>query len=210
MSTPVDICNLALARLGDEANVQSISPPDGSTQAALCAQFYPIARDTLLSMRQWTFATVRAPLALLVGDTYHSPWARAYALPNQCLAVQKILEADAAHDVAVSGSAVSQPFRVEALADGQVAVLTNTPDAVAVYTRRVEDAGKFPPLFVDALSWLLASYLAGAIIKGDAGRTASRATTEAFQQVLGTASMRDAAQQYVPARVSASWISARG
>ena len=38
----------------------------------------------------------------------------------------------------------------------------------------------------------------------------SRATTEAFQQVLGTASMRDAAQQYVPARVSASWISARG
>lgn len=209
MSTPVDICNLALARLGDEANVQSISPPDGSTQAALCAQFYPIARDTLLSMRQWTFATVRAPLALLVGDTYHSPWAYAYAVPNQCLAVLKILEADAAHDVAVSGSAVSQPFRVEALSDGQVAVLTNTPGAVAVYSVRVEDAGKFPPLFVDALSWLLASYMAGAIVKGDAGRTASRATTEAFQQVLGTASMRDAAQQYVPANVSASWISAR-
>lgn len=210
MSTPVDICNLALARLGDEANVQSISPPDGSTQAALCAQFYPIARDTLLSMRQWTFATVRAPLALLVGDTYHSPWARAYALPNQCLSVLKVLAAGAEHDVEVGGGATLQPFRVEALADGQVAVLTNTPDAVAVYTRRVEDAGKFPPLFVDALSWLLASYMAGAIIKGDAGRTASRATTEAFQQVLGTASMRDAAQQYVPARVSASWISARG
>ena len=52
MSTPVDICNLALARLGDEANVQSISPPDGSTQAALCAQFYPIARDTALTMRR--------------------------------------------------------------------------------------------------------------------------------------------------------------
>ena len=210
MSTPVDICNLALARLGDEANVQSISPPDGSTQAALCAQFYPIARDTLLSMRQWTFATVRAQLALLVGDTYHSPWAYAYALPNQCLSVLKVLAAGAEHDVEVGGGATLQPFRVEALADGQVAVLTNTPDAVAVYTRRVEDAGKFPPLFVDALSWLLASYLAGAIIKGDAGRTASRATTEAFQQVLGTASMRDAAQQYVPANVSASWISARG
>jgi len=49
-----------------------------------------------------------------------------------------------------------------------------------------------------------------AIIKGDAGRAASRSTTDAFQQVLGTASMRDAAQQYVPASVSASWISARG
>ena len=210
MSTPVDICNLALARLADEANVQSISPPDGSTQAALCAQFYPIARDTLLSMRQWTFATVRAPLALLVGDTYHSPWAYAYALPNQCLAVLKILEMDAPDDVAMSGSVTGQPYRVESLGDGQVVVLTNVADAAAVYTRRVEDTAKFSPLFVDAMSWLLASYLAGAIIKGDAGRTASRATTEAFQQVLGTASMRDAAQQYVPARVSASWISARG
>jgi len=99
---------------------------------------------------------------------------------------------------------------VESLGDGQVVVLTNVADAAAVYTRRVEDTAKFSPLFVDAMSWLLASYLAGAIIKGDAGRTASRATTEAFQQVLGTASMRDAAQQYVPANVSASWISARG
>ena len=210
MSTPVDICNLALARLGDEANVQSISPPDGSTQAALCAQFYPIARDTLLSMRQWTFATVRAQLALLVGDTYHSPWAYAYALPNQCLAVLKILEMDAPDDVAMSGSVTGQPYRVESLGDGQVVVLTNVADAAAVYTRRVEDTAKFSPLFVDAMSWLLVSYLAGPIIKGDAGRTASRATTEAFQQVLGTASMRDAAQQYVPANVSASWISARG
>ena len=82
-----------------------------------------------------------------------------------------------------------QPFRVEALADGQVAVLTNTPDAVAVYQRGWRTLAS-SPLFVDALSWLLASYLAGAIIKGDAGRAASRSTTEAFQQVLGTASMR--------------------
>ncbi|HNB43398.1 MAG TPA: hypothetical protein PLL72_04295 [Burkholderiaceae bacterium] len=210
MSTPVDICNLALARLGDEANVQSISPPDGSTQAALCAQFYPIARDTVLAMRQWTFATVRAPLALLVGDAYHSPWAYAYAVPNQCLSLLKVLEADASHDVEVSGATTPQPFRVESLEDGQVAVLSNTPGAVAVYIMRVEDAGRFPPLFVDALSWLLASYLAGPIVKGDAGRAASRATTEAFQQVLGTASMRDGAQQYVPVSVSASWIQARG
>ena len=31
MSSDVDICNLALARLGDEANIVSISPPDQQT-----------------------------------------------------------------------------------------------------------------------------------------------------------------------------------
>ena len=36
MSSDVDICNLALARLGDEANIVSISPPDQSAQAGYC------------------------------------------------------------------------------------------------------------------------------------------------------------------------------
>ena len=34
MASVVDLCNLSLARLGDEANVVSIEPPDGSAQAA--------------------------------------------------------------------------------------------------------------------------------------------------------------------------------
>lgn len=29
MASEIDICNLALARLGDEANVASIQPPEG-------------------------------------------------------------------------------------------------------------------------------------------------------------------------------------
>ena len=59
MSSEIDICNLALARLGDDATVASIDPPEGSAQAEQCARFYSIARDTMLEMHDWRFATKR-------------------------------------------------------------------------------------------------------------------------------------------------------
>ena len=50
MASEVDICNLALGHLGDNATVASLNPPEGSVQAQHCARFYPIARDALLEM----------------------------------------------------------------------------------------------------------------------------------------------------------------
>jgi len=43
MSSDVDICNLSLARLGDEANVVSISPQDQSSQAG----YYGINKELI-------------------------------------------------------------------------------------------------------------------------------------------------------------------
>ena len=57
MATEVDICNLALAHLGDDATIASLSPPEGSAQAEKAARFYPIARNTLLEMHTWNFAS---------------------------------------------------------------------------------------------------------------------------------------------------------
>ena len=45
MATEVDICNIALAHLGDDATIASLSPPEGSAQAEKAARFYPIARN---------------------------------------------------------------------------------------------------------------------------------------------------------------------
>ena len=63
MASEVEICNLALSHLGDTATVASSDPPEGSAQAEHCARFYPIARDALLEMQNWKFATRRATLA---------------------------------------------------------------------------------------------------------------------------------------------------
>ena len=65
MASEVDICNLALGHLGDNATVSSISPPEGSAQAEHCARFYPLARDALLEMGYWNFAMRRVALAQL-------------------------------------------------------------------------------------------------------------------------------------------------
>lgn len=210
MATVTDICNLALSRLGDEANVQSIAPPDGSPQASLCAAFYPQARDTLLTMRPWSFALVRSALAPLVQDNVHSAWAYSYAYPANCLAMQKVLPPDATDDVAAGGAQYAAPFRVESREDGAVVVLTNTEQAVGVYMRRVEDTSKFPPLFSDSLAWLLASYLAGPLVKGAAGRAAAADANQAFQAALAAASRTDANQQKLADTLVASWIAARG
>ena len=77
MASDVGICNLALSRLGDAATVSSIDPPEGSTQADLCATFYPMARDSLLEMHAWAFATRRVDLSLLTAET--DAWVYAYA-----------------------------------------------------------------------------------------------------------------------------------
>ena len=59
MATEVDICNLALAHLGDDATIASINPPEGSAQAEKAARFYPIARNTLLELHSWNFASCK-------------------------------------------------------------------------------------------------------------------------------------------------------
>ena len=83
MASEVDICNLALARLGDNATVASIDPPEGSAQAEHCARFYAIARDSLLEMHAWKFATRRVQLAKLTVPSWD--WSFAYAEPTGAL-----------------------------------------------------------------------------------------------------------------------------
>ena len=54
----VDICNLALYRVGQRQPISALD--DGSLGAQLCSLMYPIARDGLLTKAQWRFATVQA------------------------------------------------------------------------------------------------------------------------------------------------------
>lgn len=201
MTSVVAICNLALAGLGDSATVASIDPPEGSAQAEHCATFYPMARDTLLEMHPWKFSTRRATLAELAVDTFN--WEYAYAEPADTLRVLKVL---AATDLS---SAKSQPFETEADAAGNSLIRTDLPEAVALYTARVSDTTKFPPLFVEALVWLLRSHLAGPILKGDAGRAESKACLQFFGRALLLAKESDAGQHHIDPEHTPSWIGAR-
>lgn len=169
MASVVQICNMALSHIGSDARVTSISPPDGSVEAGHCATFYDQARTELLEPGTWSFALKRANLAEVANAS--DAWAYAYAKPSDCLRALRVLRPTAGLTVftqdqyaLTSDDSDSAPFAIE----GDV-LYTNEPDAVLVYTRDLTDSTKFPPSFTSALSFLLAGYLAGPIIKGNEG-----------------------------------------
>ncbi len=216
MASEVDICNLALAHLGDTATVASLDPPEGSAQAEHCARFYPIARDSLLEMHTWGFATKRAQLAQL-GAAWPE-WGYAYAQPADALNIIAILPPDATDDysanvsnvpVAAGGSYVPQAFSCETDYSGADIILTDQPNAVLRYTSIVTDTTKFSPLFVMSLSWHLASMLAGPMLKGDAGAAESKRCTAMMQAYLSKATESDAAQRRINPQHNVGWISGR-
>ena len=201
MASEVDICNLALARLGDNATVASIDPPEGSAQAEHCARFYPVARDSLLEMHAWKFATRRVLLAQLTTDTWN--WTYAYAEPTGVLKLLAVLPASASSD------ADTQEYEAESDANGAAIILTNQEGASLRFVARVTDTTKFSPLFVDALAWLLASYLAGPVLKGDAGAAMSKACLQSFLLAFSNAKVSDANQRKVRPEHTPAWIAGR-
>lgn len=183
MSSEVDICNLALSHLGDDAEVTAIAPPDGSIQSAHCARFYPIARDALLEMYPWTFATKRATVSE-VENPSPDDWAYAYRLPATALRpLTALLPGVPARALSLDADAESFPYIVEAGEDGEPVLYTNVETAVLRYIDRVDDTTKFTPLFVVALARLLAAYLAGPILKGDTGTKVSQQQLRIFLEV---------------------------
>ena len=213
MASEIDICNLALAHLGDTATIASLSPPEGSAQAEHCAGFYPVARDSLLEMHSWGFATKRVQLALLTSGW--PEWTYAYAQPADALNVIAILPPESTDDYSTGvpdsagGSYVPQPFCCEINDSGAPVIYTDQADAVLRYSATVTDPTRFSPLFVMALSWHLASMLAGPIIKGDAGAAEAKRCAGMMQAYLSKAVESDSSQRRVRPEHVVGWMAGR-
>ena len=201
MASVVDIVNLALSHLGEDATVSSIDPPEGSAEAEHASVFYPMARDALLEMHEWRFATKRVLLALTSSDTFE--WSYAYALPSGMLRALAVLPETS------SAEGDGEDFDQQLDADSAQIILTNCEDASLKYTARVADTTRFPPLFVEALSWLLASYLAGPIIKGAQGREVAAGCLKTAMGFLAQAKISDANQRQVRPEHTPGWIGVR-
>jgi hypothetical protein len=201
MASEVDIANLALGHLGDRATVSSFNPPEGSAQAEHCARFYPIARDLTLEAHEWGFATVRADLALLT-DTPPPGFQFVYALPQDCRNVIDLINPFAPVFFPVderygrwmdnARTLDATPYELETRADGTGVIYTNLENAMIRYVRSITDTTKFSAQFVDAVSWLLAAYLAGPVIKGETGAQMGSACMKAYQLSLAAAATNDA------------------
>ena len=160
MANTVEICNLSLSHIGSSATVTSISPPDGSVEAGYCARFFALARQVLLTSFEWQFATKRVTLATVTNPS--DIYAYAYAIPSDCLKPLRLFKAGGLTET--DGA----DFEME-----NGVILCSEEGAVLKYTFDQTDTTRWTPEFVSAMSWVLASYLAGPIIKGSEGANAS-------------------------------------
>lgn len=141
MSSVVDICNLALYNLGDDA-ITSID--DTSKRAKLCKAFYPIVRDAVLRAHPWNCAKYTQPLALLGTAPTNTNWASQFTLPTSpyCLWVPKILNEDLIYEVA-----------------GRV-LLSDETTILLNYIYQITDPGNYDSLLLDAIAARLSVNLA--------------------------------------------------
>lgn len=199
MANAIDICNMALAHLGDSASISSIAPPEGSVQAHWCSIMYPQAVRTLLDSphrHNWSFNTKRATLPQLVNSA--EEYAYCFALPSDFLSIIQVR----------SSGQVIDSFSLEVTGDNTQCLLTDADSVVLKYAASITDPGIFPPLFVDALSLHLAARLAGPILKGDVGVAAATKLEQLFDKRLMEAinsdldNFRDALD-YVPEGIAA-------
>jgi hypothetical protein len=103
----------------------------------------------------------------------------------------------------------TQPFALETNEDGETVIVTNQSEAVLRYIIRVTDTARFSPLFVTVLTWLLASYMAGPIIKGEEGRAEAKRCLQMAQYWLGKATTSDSQQRNTKPQHNVAWISGR-
>lgn len=169
MASVVQICNMALSHIGSEARVSSISPPDGSVEAGHCADFYDLARTEMIEPGNWNFALKRVALAQTTNLS--RAWSYAYVKPSDCQRALRVLRPSTTVTVFTQDTVGAHTDDRDSAAfdiEGGV-IFTNEPDAVLVYTCDVTDTNRFPASFTSALSFMLSSYLAGPILKGNEG-----------------------------------------
>ena len=222
MATEVDICNLALAHLGDDATIASLSPPEGSAQAEKAARFYPIARNNLLEMHTWNFAAKRGNLALTTNSL--DQWDYAYVAPADMMNPVAIISPSSQNDYATRMSAGDTPGGITSnyaptIVAGQYTpqqfavkgtyIYTNQENAMLRYQAYVTDPSIFSPLFVTTLSWHLASMLAGPIIKGDQGMAEAKRSTQMMQGYLTQAKQSDNLHRDITVEHIVPWTSGR-
>lgn len=173
MASVVSICNLALSHIGKN-NINALTEP--TAEARACQQFYAHSRDTLLQVYPWRFAGKTASLAEITNDK-PGQWGYAYKRPQDCLKVRWVRPQYSLLDGAKT--------RQEELAYPHDAegsnIYSNLSPAFLRYTFRLEDHTRFSPMFIEALSWHLATRISMPLTRDPKIRADCYQTAQAMQ-----------------------------
>jgi len=145
MASSVEICNIALTKLG-AARITSLS--DNTKQARALNAIFDSVRDAELTKHPWSFAIKRAEIPASSTAPVFG-WDKAYPLPSDYLKVVQVGDTYAFYDSGEAGAL----FDVEG-----GSILTDEVSPLQIrYVYRITNSGLFPALFVRTLALQLAA-----------------------------------------------------
>jgi hypothetical protein len=184
MASKIDVYNMALGHIGVSSTVAD--ELERSPERVICSRYWDTCRDALFSYRsmEWRFATATVALADIGGAP--NGWEFRYRYPNDCVDAQGIIGPSGR----VEAVEIRPKFKVQYEADGRV-ILSDYPEAVLLYTKRVEEVERWPSYFVEAMAYRLASMIVMPL-KNDAGnRNNLLQLAEQFAQIAMAASLNE-------------------
>lgn len=198
-ATAVDICNLALGRIGISQFINSID--EASNEGRCCKRFYDLVRDRVLAEAPWNFCTRWASLQDI--GTPPTGWAYRYRYPADCLSLRKVV---AGED---SGATIARGIPYAVMEDetmGGLSVCCDSSPVMARYSVRITNEQLFSPLFVNAFAWALASELAAPLSSDPRNAANAASAYQAARLQALAASLNEGIEGLVP---ESDYISAR-
>ena len=191
MASKINICSMATSLIG--ANRVSDLDNPTSEEEKLCVLWWDHCVKEALETHDWKFAR-DYKAALAVSASPNAEYDHAYQLPDNCLILRYLWDADAAKRVTDS----------EYELHGSE-ILTDLDTVNVVYTKNDVAVGVYPTHFVKALIYLLASYLAYKLAE-----KRRDSMYEAYMKAVQEGIDRDQAQGNYPETATDSWLAAAG
>lgn len=152
LPSDVEIANMALSHIGSRAKIESLT--EESTEAKEVNRWYDFARQRVIQLYNWSFATKRVTLTTHADDAPEGVWLYRYQYPSDCLSIQLIVNQFSKTDDPL-------PYAIEMSDDGTTkTIVTDVDDAILKYTFDQADESLYTPAFSLAFSYSLANSIA--------------------------------------------------
>lgn len=194
MASKIDVFNMALGHIGTSSTVAD--ELERSPERIACSRYWDTCRDALFSYKDmpWGFATSRVTLAD-IGDP-PTGWGYRYRYPNDCINAIGIVGSTGRNEP----PELRPKFVVQWEADGRV-ILTDTEEAVLIYTKRVEEVERWPSSFVEAMAYRLASMIAMPMKNDNGLRGDMLSLADQFAQIAMAASLNESEPDNPPVSI---------
>lgn len=232
----VNCCNISLLSIGARAQVSSINPSDGSTEADACATLFNFVYNQLARTAYWNCLRNQASLSLLAaaagtpenpqGTTLPippTPWLYSYQLPSDCLQARYVLPPfpNPQTGTSISPAMVSVgpwvagefgqiPFKVAYGVDASNSpipiLLTKLSQAQLVYTVNQPNPAIWDVLFQSAFVASLAAYLVPAL---SLNMALMQMQIQIADRIIGEARVRDGNEGSSQQDHTPDWMTAR-